>query len=396
MEEPVEASGAEPAPSQPAPRRRRRPISVGKKLAFSLITVGTICGLTEVAFRFRERVRYFRRARGGGVWVDGEQVMSHGGNKGPREADAYRNLALIPNAHFEWNGQTADINALGMRDDAVAIPKPAGTFRILCIGGSTTYGLYTSSNDKTWPARLEVQLQAEAASAGAKRTVEVLNGGVPAWDLRTSLTNLELRLWDTEPDVVICYHVYNDLMGNHDSRYVDDSRVDDVSELWRPLQLCATYRFLVTQFGPDRSALDDKKTTIRDEGVEAFERNLRRLVRRCREQHARLVFCTFPTALRPTLAESEADGVPGLERWAMELNPFTYEVLLEGIARYNDVVRKVAESEQLPLIDLARDFPHDVDLYQSIMHHSDKGEAKVAELIGRALDASGVLKPSGQ
>ncbi len=46
-----------------------------------------------------------------------------------------------PNSTFSYaNGTFATSNAMGFRGPAVTTPKPAGTFRIILLGGSTTHG----------------------------------------------------------------------------------------------------------------------------------------------------------------------------------------------------------------------------------------------------------------
>ncbi|HBP19947.1 MAG TPA: hypothetical protein DEA08_19435 [Planctomycetes bacterium] len=366
-----DAAAPEPAPSDPPQKTRRPRLSTGKKLGFALVTVLGLIGVTEGFFRVREWTRSMRR-----------HTLS------PRVPDTYRHLVLKPNTRFESpSGFVMETNSLGMREKEVSAERePWVKQRILCVGGSTTFGLYTSANDKTWPAQVQRILH-ERGYPG----VEVLNGGVPAWDLRTSQTNLELRLYDLKPDVVICYHAYNDLVANLDPRYAEDSKVDDVSELWRPLRASAFYRFLRKHLQDPGEQLRKKAETLSDEGTAGFERNLRRFVRRTREVGAQPVICSYPSALRPTLEESEAAGVPGLDRWFGDLSPFAYPTLIEGLKRYNATITKVTEDEGIPRPQVAEKMPHDVKLYASTVHHTDEGEVLVAQIVAQALIDAGIV-----
>lgn len=366
------AGADEPAARTPAPGKRR-PLSAKKKLLFGLVACLGLLGVAEVAFAIRETVRSKRKPRL------------------PRTQDDYRGLINTPGAKHERRdkGQTIHINALGMRSPEVGEKQP-GVPRIVAIGGSTTYGLYTSSNDKTWPAQLQVAL------AQAGHTTEVLNAGAPAWTLRVSLTNLELTVWATKPDVVIMYHNYNDLMSNQEPVYWADSKVDDVEELKRPqhkplLEHSALFRFIRSRLRDPRDSFLKKTDALSDEGAQAFERNLRRLVRRCKEQDVKLLLCTYPTAYRKTYAQSVADKVPAVKDWYEALCPLTYPKLLEGLDRYNAIIRKVAAEATLPVAELATTFPKDVSYYASPLHHSDKGEAEVAKIVAEALRSSGLL-----
>lgn len=340
-----------------------------------MVPLLVLLGGSEAFFRVREVLRAERRQIRGA----------------PRVPDAWRAFVLEPGARFEELGRVATINSYGMRaPDArdPASPKPEGVQRVVCAGGSTTYGMYVSRDDLTWPARTEQRLR-----EGGRR-VEVWNAGVPAWDARTSLTNLELRLFDLAPDVVIVCHVYNDVIANHDPSYLRTAAVEweDRLSLWQPLHgHSALYRFVLSRFKSPKDALKHKAERLREEGLEAFRANLRRLVRRCRERGAQVLLATEPSCLRPTYEESARDQVPGLSYWYDELSPLAYPVLLEGIARYNEAVREVARETGAPLCDIERRMPHDVSLFMSPVHHTDEGEVLVSSFVAETLLAAGLI-----
>lgn len=356
-----------------APRPRRR-LTARKRALFALLPLLLLLGGSEVFFRVRETLRRSRR-----------QVRG-----APRVPDAWRAFVLEPGARFEESGRVATINSFGMRSPEgrdPAVPKPAGVSRVVCAGGSTTYGMFVTRDDLTWPARSEAELRRRG------RSVEVWNAGVPAWDARTSLTNLELRLFDLQPDVVIVCHVYNDVVANHDPTYLRGAAVewDDRWSLWQPLHgHSALYRFVLSRFKAPRDALVHKAEALSDAGVEAYRTNLRRLVRRSRERGAKVLLATEPSCYRPTYDESVKAGVPGLEEW-FALSPLAYPALVEGIARYNDVVREVARDEGAALCDLDRRMPDDVRLFASPVHHTDEGEVHVSAFVADALLEAGLL-----
>lgn len=359
-------------PAAPAPARARRPLSTRKRLAFAAFTFLVLFGVPEAFFQVREVVRASRKPRL------------------PLEPCEYRGHRLIPGAHYERADRKIDVNSYGLRGPEVSKEKPPGTARVACIGGSTTFGLYASDNDHTWPATLERGLRAGG------RTVEVLNCGAPAWSLRSSLTNLELTVLPLSPDVVVCYHGYNDLIANTDPHYVPDSHVDDVEALRRSppfslLEASALFRFVKSRFRDPYDALTAKTAKLDPEGVAGFERNLRRLVRRTREDGVKLLLCTFPWAFRDTLEASRAANVPEMKQWYDAGSPFEFDVLTDGMRRYNERVRLVGKELGVPVLDLAATFPNDVKLYRSPIHHSDAGEAIVAERVAAALVEHGLL-----
>lgn len=117
--------------------------------------------------------------------------------------------ALRPNFHTEPDdphGQKSH-NEFGQRGKGVPKAKPEGVFRIVCLGGSSTYGNSPSSDEKTWPARLEYYLN--LADLGQR--VEVINGGAPGWSTFESSINLSFRMLEWSPDLVVVYHSINDV-----------------------------------------------------------------------------------------------------------------------------------------------------------------------------------------
>lgn len=352
------------------PGRRRRRLSAGKKAAFALATLAGLVGLAEGACRARAWLR--ARGRAEGV---------------PFAPDASRGVVLRPGVH-EVAGRVATINALGMREREVGPERAAGVRRVLCVGASSTYGLFIERDELTWPARLEGALRAGG------HEVEVLNAGTPSWDVRASQTNLELRLFALRPDIMIVCHTYNDVLGNLDPGYAADSRVEDVGALWRPQRHSALFGWLTHKLARPDLALARKASAATPDGARAFARNLRRMVRRGREQGAAVVLTTEPMACRPTLAASLRAGVPQVESWFGRLSPFTYEATYTAMRTYYDVVRAVARETGAPLIDLAAHMPDDVRLFRSPIHHSPAGSDVVAGLVARGLWEARLLTPA--
>lgn len=368
-EAPEAPSSSSTEPSEP----KRRRVSLRRKLLFAFIPTLVIAGGAEGFCRIREYKREHSSKR---------QRIS------PRVPDAWRNMVLNPGERFEESGRVADINDLGMRAPTPRDPKPAT--RIVCIGGSSTYGLYVTANERTWPARVEREL--------GRADVEVLNAGCPAWDVRTSQTNLELRLYDElKPDVVVACHVYNDVVANLDPLYDEHSRVEweDRAELRRWWHgHSALYRLIMAERNKSlKKQLTTKATAMGPAGLAAYERNLRRLIERTRARGAKLLLVTEPTCYRPTEDESRAAKVPGMQQWFEELSPLDYPALMQALAAYQETMRRVARETNTPLCDLERLMPKDVALFESPVHHTDAGEELVGRLVAQALRDAGLVPP---
>jgi len=96
-------------------------------------------------------------------------------------------------------------NQLGFRNREITIEKPEGTYRIVAVGGSTTYG-FRVEPDESWSAQLETILHEDYGVT----QVEVINTGVMGYTTWNSLANLAFRVLDLSPDLVIVYHGTND------------------------------------------------------------------------------------------------------------------------------------------------------------------------------------------
>ena len=106
-------------------------------------------------------------------------------------------------------------NSLGYRDREFSLVKPPGVFRIVALGGSTTYTSRVEDNEKTFTAQLEKVL----VQKYGYKNVEAINAGVVGYSSWESLINLEFRVLDVDPDLIIVYHATNDVQ----ARLVDPS-----------------------------------------------------------------------------------------------------------------------------------------------------------------------------
>jgi lysophospholipase L1-like esterase len=112
------------------------------------------------------------------------------------------------------------INAHGMRDHPRAIDKPAGTRRVAVLGDSITFGYWVAEED-AFPHQLERLM------SGA----EVLNFGVPGYNLEQEAEILRERALAFSPDIVIVALCLNDLEGaeSYEHGLVMDRRVRTAS-----------------------------------------------------------------------------------------------------------------------------------------------------------------------
>jgi hypothetical protein len=117
---------------------------------------------------------------------------------------------LAPNYDGWFAGVPVHINSLGFRDAReYALDKPPGTFRIIVLGDSVTFG-HGALSDTTYPFLLEQRLKQWKPDVNW----EVWNLGVPGYNTRQELAYLERVGPRYRPDLVIVGFFENDLMDN--------------------------------------------------------------------------------------------------------------------------------------------------------------------------------------
>lgn len=99
--------------------------------------------------------------------------------------------------------ETARTNALGFRGPDFAAQKPPGVFRVVCLGGSSTFG-YHNDDDQTYPHYLGALLGEEFDG------VEVVNAGFPYYNTGSIRSLFTQELLGYRPDVITLYSAYND------------------------------------------------------------------------------------------------------------------------------------------------------------------------------------------
>ncbi len=118
---------------------------------------------------------------------------------------------IKPNSHYEWQGIPVDINSHGLRGPETTYKKPLGTFRILNLGDSIVMG-WGVREENTYGRQLEAALNEENSSA---LHFEVINAGVPGWNLENALAYLQAQGLKYEPDLILLgLTLTNDIKGD--------------------------------------------------------------------------------------------------------------------------------------------------------------------------------------
>ena len=101
-------------------------------------------------------------------------------------------------------------NSFGLRSPEVAVPKPAGTFRVLLLGDSFTFG-FRAAGDAVFARRLEAHLHGRGLSS-----VEVVNAGVLSYCPLLEYLQYRHHLHVLDPDLVVLNFDMSDVQDHLD------------------------------------------------------------------------------------------------------------------------------------------------------------------------------------
>lgn len=271
--------------------------------------------------------------------------------------------------------------------------------RIVCLGGSTTWG-HVLEREESWPAMLEENLRQLGYD------VEIINAGRPWYTTAHSVINYALQMRYYDADIVIVMHGVNDLARSFPAEgepppewdygsyqgpmrnVLAGYRIHHRRQQWaicHPIRLlCSTaiYRLI---FGPE---LDRNRPPDVDVGTEAFttldsfRAHLDYLARLCLADRRSVVvatqahvyeredlssLCDFKKTIRQTYMQT-ADGAA-----------ISAESLRGGMRALRAVTLEVAVDLDIPLANIDRAVGERLDYFMDDFHLTASGNAVVAE-----------------
>jgi lysophospholipase L1-like esterase len=292
-------------------------------------------------------------------------------------------------------------NSLGYRGEEVEIPKPAGVYRIIALGGSTTYG----SGVKDWRDAYPAQLGQVLREDYGYTNVEVVNGGVAGHNSWETLANLAFRALDLEPDLVILYQNTNDVQArivppsayrgdNSGLRKVWDTEAVELATSWPMRVPSVLWRYTAVNFGwfgiepvsldmavsnpcTGRRAKSSCLGMTTAEALEAnppiyYERNVRNIVAVAQVNGVEVLLLTWAYS-------------PEFEGYAS--NP-EYQA---AFAEHNEIIRRLADELDIYFYDFASEMPPDAKYWSDGRHMTVEGNRLRAELIAAYIDEVGVI-----
>jgi len=302
----------------------------------------------------------------------------------------YLNFYGTPN-YISENGLNIH-NSLGYRGGEIETPKPKNMFRIITIGGSTTY----NTGIEFWKDDFARQLQEELKEKYENENIEVINAGLGSWNTWESLINLEFKLIDLEPDMIIIYHGINDVTTRIVNPSVYKSDNSGLRKQWQIPKIPFIFHSALLRYLANYqiNLLDIIDSNEGNEGMEYsgfteklnntavgvldinkpiyFERNLRSMIAIAEEYDIDVLLSTF--------AISDEVGVHS-----------KLPSIIKGVKQHNEVIKKVAELKNVSLIDFESQMPKDARYWGDGIHLTKEGIGLKAELFTRFIKKNNLI-----
>jgi lysophospholipase L1-like esterase len=234
-----------------------------------------------------------------------------------------------PNSVFRYgNGAVATANAMGYRGPVVKIPKPAGTFRAILVGGSTTHG-WGVGDDETIDAHMRILLRQRYPS----RNVDVINLAFDGYDSLQLLERLRSDARRLEPDLIIVNAGINDV---RNTRFKNLRDPDPRTLIWESVlqrlreeqtrggptvwtrikhySYLARLPVIARQYWTD-SPTGRQGVTPNLQAVDIFERNLQRMAALASQANVPVMFSTPPSSLS---SRYPPDATSSISYWVVD------------------------------------------------------------------------------
>ncbi len=232
------------------------------------------------------------------------------------------------------------------RTAPTSLQKPRGTFRTIAVGGSTTVNENSFQlSGVDYPLALEKKLS-EAMSG---ITIEVLNAGGSGFSTAQSLINIEFRLTEYSPDIILLMHNINDCSAN----FFEGGATSDYSNKYmKPYFLSPSLQgslsvsgFLTQSRFLTWIGLPQKLAGMSGDlgpeadyrpGIRFFRRNIASIAGICKENKIRLILLSQPYSMNPHPYVSKA-----------------------AFLAYDQVIAEIAEEQEIDFLDMFSEFGHE-------------------------------------
>ncbi len=325
-------------------------------------------------------------------------ILKHGYSF--RESLMYaKDEKLVYKLNPEYKGK--DVMHNGFRGESFPGKKTENTFRIIAIGGSTTWGANDSYRN-SWPFQLNLLLNENAPE---KVKYEVINAGVSGYGSAQHYVRLKEELLNLHPDMVIIYSGWN-MVGSLDNNvyyWVPDNVVKPDSQFTERIAAFLTDNSVIfaklrvlfpgylDAFDPGISRQERLDSGF-EELAEKHKSYLVKIVRLTQENNITPVLITYPQICG---ADLDKDDLSLLKTRFPEIYEHR-EYLNRRYGRIIGKIKETADENGVLLIDTSKPFdelPYEkkLDLFVDRMHLAKEGFPVQARAIYESLKENNAL-----
>ena len=330
---------------------------MNSKLKHFLFTVFTVF-LALLILEFSFRIMYSIRYRNFGYMTYG---LLNIGKFNVDYYNGYAKLSVPSRPEDELNH--------GFRTAPFSIKKPKGQYRIVALGGSSTYGHYDGYYE-SWPYLLEQILNRELKDSEYK----VINAGVSSQTLYGIDRLLTYEVLDWKPDMVILYSLFNQTMIDVFALSGEESRAD---RFFRLVKAIFYEKSLIATYLIDRIAF--RQEGLIHNKVNSYRYLLSEIIKKCQENNVDII--VVKQMVNPTRFAGIRHDVN--QKYVATDSPTLYYEFLT-------VSDEVCDKYDCISIDFSAFSPIYRDklnliLRDKIVHMTDYGKALLAEIIAEKI-----------
>lgn len=265
-------------------------------------------------------------------------------------------------------------------DQKIHVPKPAGVFRILCLGGSTTEEGWDSGG--SYPEHLRELLRKKYPHL----KIEEFNGGVYFYSTQHSIIQYLFHLKRLDPDLIIFFEGVNDLIMSFTLPPFSSSPFrEDYGHFYGALANIRYPRsfeeFLLEFFYADVRRSHPKPTTFSDfKSQYSFRRNLETIIEITRCEGIPLILSNQAHCLSEKNG-SDLNFFGYLNQFLVDDEHYADEKSwYEGQELFNRITKETAEKFSIPFVDQVPAFKGKREYFKDPYHMTEEGRKLKARL----------------
>ena len=308
------------------------------------------------------------------------------------------------------------INRHGFKGPDFEKKKKPSTYRIFCLGGSTTLNPFLKV-EESYPFKLWKILKKRYPD----RNIQVQNAGMSYYTSQHSLINYLIRVKDFEPDMVVIFHGINDLVmsftppqfsiAGYDFRsdyshylgpqafmFMDLMRQREPTISDASIVIRSTTNLFSARFFSD---LRFKKTERIPWEVDhfpslaSFRRNMEALCHLTEDDGVILMLATQPFLYKTQMSEEEKSTLTFPWEHANDgVRQASISSMIGGMKQFNATTEELAKNYHFPLVNLEAEVTKSLTHFSDDVHFTPRGTSVVAKAIAEKIIQGGYLEDS--